>query len=87
MFINEMRSFIAGQINCSPKNVFIVQNATDGFNCIAKSLKWAAGDVILLPNIAYASIRKTSNVISERYGVTIADVNKGICRWYSRLKI
>lgn len=87
MLINEMRTFIAGQINCSPKNVFIVQNATDGFNCVAKSLKWSAGDVILLPNIAYASIRKTCNVISDRYGVTIADVKKNIYRWSSRLKI
>lgn len=74
ILINEMRSFIAGQINCSPKNVFIVQNATDAFNCIAKSLKWAQGDIVLLPNIAYASIRKTVTVLRERYGVVIENV-------------
>lgn len=75
MYINEMRSYIASKINCSAKNVFIVQNATDAFNCIAKSLKWAEGDIILLPNIAYASIRKTITVLKERYGVVIVDVN------------
>ena len=69
-----MRAFIAGKIHCPTKNVFIVQNATDGINCVAKSLKWTSDDVVLLPNIAYASIRKTITVIKERYGVTIADV-------------
>ena len=68
-----MRAFIAGKIHCPTKNVFIVQNAT-GINCVAKSLKWTSDDVVLLPNIAYASIRKTITVIKERYGVTIADV-------------
>jgi selenocysteine lyase/cysteine desulfurase len=84
MFINEMRSYIAGRINCSPKNVFIVQNATDAFNCIAKSMKWAQGDVVLLPNIAYASIRKTVTVLKERYGVVIEDVSGKQRRWPSR---
>lgn len=69
-----MRAFIANKINCPTKNVFIVQNATDGINCIAKSLKWTSDDAVLLPNIAYASIRKTITVIKERYGVTIVDV-------------
>jgi selenocysteine lyase/cysteine desulfurase len=63
MYINEMRGYIASKINCPSKNVFIIQNATDGINCIAKSMKWSQGDVILLPNIAYASIRKTITVV------------------------
>lgn len=74
MFINEMRSYIASKINCSTKNVFIIQNATDRINCIAKSMKWTSNDAILLPTTAYASIRKTITVIKERYGVTIVDV-------------
>lgn len=79
-----MRSYIASKINCPTKNVFIVQNATDAINCIAKSLKWNQGDVILLPNIAYACVRKTINVLKERYGVTIVDVIKRLLSWYSR---
>jgi selenocysteine lyase/cysteine desulfurase len=71
-----MRAYIATKINCSAKNVFIVQNATDAINCIAKSLKWSEGDIVLLPNIAYASIRKTITVLKERYGVIIVDVTK-----------
>lgn len=63
MYINDMRAFIASRIHCPTRNVFIVQNATDAINCIAKSITWKAGEVILLPNIAYPSIRKTINVI------------------------
>lgn len=63
MYINDMRSFIAARIHCPTKNVFIVQNATDAINCIAKSITWKAGEVILLPNIAYSSIKKTISVI------------------------
>lgn len=63
MFINEMRGFIAQKVNSPTKNIFIVQNATDAINCIAKSLRWSPGDVVLLPNIAYASIRKTIVVL------------------------
>lgn len=69
-----MRAYIANKIHCPTKNVFIVQNATDGINCVAKSLKWTSDDAVLLPNIAYASIRKTINVLKERYGITIVDV-------------
>ncbi len=54
-----MRKYVANMINCPTKNVFLVQNATDAFNCLVKSMKWTAGDIVLLPNTAYSSIRKT----------------------------
>ncbi len=53
-----MCKYVANMINSSTKNVFLVQMATDAFNCLVKSMKWTTGDIILLPNAAY-SIRKT----------------------------
>lgn len=64
-----MRAYVATKIHCPTKNVYFVQNATDGINSLLKSLKWQTGDVILLPNIAYACVRKTVVVLQERYGI------------------
>jgi selenocysteine lyase/cysteine desulfurase len=72
--LNDTRAFVAGRVNCPLGNVFMVQNATDAINCLAKSLLWSPGDVVLLSNLAYASIRKTIYVLRERYGVTILEV-------------
>jgi selenocysteine lyase/cysteine desulfurase len=69
-----MRSVVAKRINCKPGNVFLVQNATDAINCLVKSIKWNEGDCILLPSTAYSCVRKTCNVVRDRYGVNIVDV-------------
>ena len=47
----------------------MVQNATDAFNGLMKSLTWKEGDIILLPNIAYASIRKTCEWLRDKYKI------------------
>jgi selenocysteine lyase/cysteine desulfurase len=72
--IDEMRGYIAKQVNCKKKNIFITQNATDAFNSLMKSLEWKEGDIVLLPNIAYAAIRQTMNWIRDRYKIVIQDV-------------
>lgn len=58
----------------------MVQNATDAFNGLMKSIHWKQGDVILLPNTAYASIRKTCEWLRDYYGIEILDVCFKICR-------
>jgi hypothetical protein len=52
----------------------MVQNATDAINCLLKSLKWKAGDVVCIPNTAYACVRQTCNWIRDYYGVEIFNV-------------
>ena len=54
-----MREKVASWVGCKPDNLFIVQNATDAFNCLMKSMEWEEDDVVLLPNTAYAAIKKT----------------------------
>lgn len=68
---------MANKVNCPLSNVYMVQNATDAINCLTKSLQWSAGDVVLLSNLAYASIRKTIYVLRDRYGITILEVHLG----------
>ena len=67
--ITKMREYVAQLVNCPLKNLFLVQNATDAYNCLLKSMEWNEGDVIVLPNTAYAAIRKTTEWIRDRYGV------------------
>lgn len=58
-----MRAYVAGKINCPTKNVYLIQNATDGINCLLKSMLWKSGDAILIPNTAYPCVRKTVDVL------------------------
>jgi selenocysteine lyase/cysteine desulfurase len=59
MLLNKSREYLAKRINCKVQNLFLVQNATDAFNCLAKSMVWKAGETIAIPNTAYACVRKT----------------------------
>ena len=73
--INQVRAFVARKVNAKTENIYMVQNATDAFNGLMKSLDWKVGDIVLLPNTAYASIRKTVEWLRDKYGITILDVN------------
>jgi selenocysteine lyase/cysteine desulfurase len=70
-----MRAYVAAKLHCPTKNIYLVQNATDAMNCMVKSLKWAEGDIVLLPNTAYGSFRKTIAALKDRYNITVLDVS------------
>jgi selenocysteine lyase/cysteine desulfurase len=53
----------------------MVQNATEAINCLLKSLSWSANDVVVLPNTAYISVRKTVEEIRQHYSIKILDVS------------
>lgn len=74
VLLNKTRDLVAKRLQCPTENLFIVQNATDAFNALAKSLTWKAGETIVLPNTAYASIRKTVEWLRDRYGIKILNV-------------
>jgi len=58
-------------LNCSQKDVFIVNNATYGTNCVLKSLKWKESDEILLTTHSYKSVVTTTEELCNLKGVTI----------------
>lgn len=66
---------MAKRLNCEAKNLVFVHNATEAANCLLKSMKWKEGDVLLLPNIAYASVKKTVSVLKDRYGITVLEID------------
>ncbi len=69
--MNEVRSIIAKKINCKTDNLFLVENATDAFNCIMKSFDWKEGDVLLVPTFAYTSINRVSKWLEKHKGVKV----------------
>lgn len=52
----------------------MVENASDGFNGFAKSIKWNAGDVIAMPNTSYAMVKRTIDYLIGKYQVKILSV-------------
>lgn len=52
----------------------MVENASDGFNGFAKSIKWNEGDVIALPNTSYAMVKKTADYLVDKYKVKLLTV-------------
>lgn len=77
MMLNDLRAYVASRINCRTQNVFFVENATDGINCVLKSQTWSEGDVVLIPNTAYACVRKTVNWLKDRFNITVLEVGEG----------
>lgn len=73
--VEDARAYIATRINCKPQNVFFIQNATDGINSILKSFTWKEDDTILIPNTAYACVRKTVVRLKDMYNINILDVS------------
>lgn len=55
----EVRQSVAQFVNSSKDSIFMVENASDGFNGFVKSMKWKQGDVIVMPNTSYAMVKKT----------------------------
>ncbi len=69
--LNDLKMYIAKRINCKPENLFFIENATDGINSILKSFTWNKGDVILIPNTAYMSVKKLLISLKDRYNITV----------------
>ncbi|CAM6000977.1 unnamed protein product [Sphagnum balticum] len=77
--INEVRTFVAKYVNANKNNVFLVENASDGFNGFMKSIKWKEGDVVAMPNTSYAMVKRTIDYLIDKYKIKILS---GLAREY-----
>ena len=48
----------------SADDLVFVENASDGFNAVAKSIHWKKGDKILRSDVSYEMVKKTCEYIS-----------------------
>ncbi|MEP6701616.1 MAG: aminotransferase class V-fold PLP-dependent enzyme [Betaproteobacteria bacterium] len=64
---------LAGFVGASPSRLAFVENATAGANAVMRSLRWNAGDRIVIANHAYPALRHTAQFVAERYGLTVVE--------------
>jgi hypothetical protein len=75
-----VRETVAKYVNAPKDNVFMVENASDGFNGFVKSMKWKEGDVIAMPNTSYAMVKRTIDYLVDKYKVKILSVSRSLSR-------
>lgn len=66
---------VAQLVDCSPKNVVFVPNATSGVNTVLRSLPFEKGDKVLIQNTVYGACGNTVKFLKSRYGVEIIVVD------------
>ena len=73
--ITEVRQFVAKEVNAPVDNIFLVENASDGFNGFARSIDWKEGDVVAMPNTSYAMVKRTLDYLVSRYKIKLLTVS------------
>lgn len=66
-------SRLANFVGASPSRLAFVENATSGVNAVLRSMRWNAGDRIVLGNHAYPAVKNTVRFLAERHGLTVVE--------------
>ena len=69
------REKLASFLSCDADDLALVENATSGVNTVLRSLQFAAGDEILVPDHAYQACRNTIDFVAQRWGAKVVTVN------------
>lgn len=64
---------LAGFVGASPSRLAFVENATAGANAVLRSLRWRAGERIVIANHAYPALKNTARFVAERHGLTVVE--------------
>ncbi|KAI1123842.1 putative aminotransferase family protein [Nemania abortiva] len=69
--LRESRAAAAGVLRCDTDDLVFVPNATTGVDTILKNLAWAPGDVVLVYEVVYESVRAGLVWLEETAGVRV----------------
>ena len=69
------REKLASFLSCDADDLALVENATSGVNTVLRSLQFAPGDEILVPDHAYQACRNTIDFVAQRWGAKVVAVN------------
>ena len=64
---------LARFLGASPSRLALVENATAGANAVLRSIRWNAGDRIVLANHAYPAVKNTARFLAERHGLQVVE--------------
>ncbi len=66
---------LARFVGASPSRLALVENATAGANAVLRSMRWNAGDRIVLANHAYPAVKNAASFLAERHGLHVIEAN------------
>jgi isopenicillin-N epimerase len=64
---------LARFVGATASRLAFVENATAGVNAVLRSIRWQAGDRIVLANHAYPAVKNTAHFFAERHGLTVVE--------------
>lgn len=64
---------LARFVGASPSRLALVENATAGANAVLRSIRWNAGDRIVVANHAYPAVKNTARFLAGRHGLQVIE--------------
>lgn len=64
---------LAGFVGAVPQRLTFVDNATAGANAVLRSLRWQAGERIVIADCAYPGVKNAARFIAERHGLEVIE--------------
>lgn len=62
-----------GSFGAVPQRLTFVDNATAGANAVLRSLRWRAGERIIIADCAYSGMKNAARFVAERFGLTLTE--------------
>lgn len=66
---------LAEFLGASPSTLAFVENATAGVNAVLRSIRWQAGDRIVLANHSYPAVKNTARFLAARHGLVVIEAD------------
>ena len=63
------RERLAGFVGAVPQRLTFVDNATAGANAVLRSLRWRAGERIVIADCAYPGVKNAARFVAERLAI------------------
>jgi isopenicillin-N epimerase len=69
--LRESRQVLARYVGCTADEIVLVPNATSAMNMVARSLRLAAGDRVLITDHEYGAMQRLWQLVCQRSGATL----------------
>jgi len=64
---------LSGFVGAVPQRLTLVENATAGANAVLRSLRWRAGERIVIADHAYPGVKNAARFVADRHGLELVE--------------